>query len=95
MEKDYSTIGTVVAVRELTASMTPIADMALLMNKAEHELREELNDPEDPLCEAYHKTKALVDLRMRRTLMAQSAEGSEVAQEALLDIYNNFQNDQP
>ena len=91
----YNHIGVVPAIRELTEAMTPISDMAILMDKAESELREVLDDPENEMSEVYHKTKALVALRMRKNIIEMAEAGAPSAKDALLDIYNNFKNDMP
>ena len=52
-------------VVELTRQLTPISDMAVLLDMHESDLRDILSDPDDDIAKAFRRTKAEVALDVR------------------------------
>ena len=68
---------------ELTEQMTPISDMALLLDIPEGELRDAISDYENPVSLAYRKAKAQLTLELRKQDIELAEAGSPSAAEAL------------
>ena len=68
---------------QLTQELTPISDMALLLDVPEGELRDAISDYDNPVSVAYRKAKANVTLAMRRQDLELAEAGSPSAAEAL------------
>lgn len=52
-------------MRKLVGALTPVADMAVLLDMPEGELRDELADPLSPAGKAYRRARAEAALQMR------------------------------
>lgn len=68
---------------ELTEQMTPISDMALLLDIPEGELRDDISDYENPVSLAYRKAKAQLTLELRKQDIELAEAGSPSAAEAI------------
>lgn len=67
------------SIVEYTKMLTPIADMAVLLDMAESDLRGLLSNPEDDIAKVYRKTKAEVSLEIRKRDIELAAAGSPTA----------------
>lgn len=70
-------------IRQLTEQLTPISDMALLLDIPEGELRDAISDYENPVSLAYRKAKAHLTLQLRQQDIELAEAGSPSAAEAL------------
>lgn len=70
-------------LKELTECLTPISDMAILMDIPESVLRETLGNPETEAYRVYRKTKAEVALQFRKADIELAAASSPTAAEAV------------
>lgn len=77
-------------IRRLVASLTPIPDMAILMDVTERALRDAIDDLSSPVSQAYRRARAEVALRMRTDAISAAAAGSERAAEAVAEYYNDM-----
>lgn len=77
-------------IRTLVASLTPIPDIAILMDVPERELRDALDDLSSPVSKAYRRTRAEAALRMRTDAISAAAAGSEQAAEAVAEYYQDM-----
>jgi len=68
---------------QLTEQLTPISDMALLLNVPEGDLRDAVSDYEHPVSIAYRKAKARLTLQLRQQDIELAEAGSPSAAEAL------------
>lgn len=75
-------------IAELTAALTPITDMALLLDLSPYELSAMLNDYDSPESRAYRKTKAQVALDMRIQDIELARAGSPTAAQNVAKYYN-------
>ena len=80
---------------EYTKAMTPIADMAILCNISESELRELLRSDTHFIAVQYRKTKAKVGLELRRQVLERAAAGAPTAIEEVKNLYSAFNKDNP
>ena len=67
------------SVIEYTRMLTPIADMAVLLDMHESDLRDILSDPDDDIAKAFRRTKAEVALSVRKRDIEMAAAGSPTA----------------
>ena len=67
------------SVIEYTRMLTPIADMAVLLDMSESALRDILSSPDDEIAKAFRRTKAEVALDIRRRDIEMAAAGSPTA----------------
>jgi len=67
----------------LSRALTPVSDMALLLDIPESVLRMELADRSTPASRVYHLAKAEVSLRLRRHDLELAEAGSPTASEAV------------
>lgn len=74
-------------IKELVAALTPISDMAVLLGMNERELRDAIDDCDNPISLAYRKAKAEAALEIRKTNMALAREGNKEAAEAVANFY--------
>ncbi len=81
-------------VKELTELLTPISDMAVLLNVPESELRIALLDPENPISHTYREVKAQVALDIRRRDLELAAAGSPTAAEAVNGYFKKMLQDE-
>lgn len=70
-------------VVELTRLLTPVADMAVLLDMHESDLRNILAEPTDDIAMAYRRTRAEVSLDIRKRDIEMAAAGSPTAAENL------------
>lgn len=70
-------------IRQLTEQLTPISDMALLLDIPEGELRDAISDYENPVSLTYRKAKAQLTLQLRQQDIELAEAGSPSAAEAL------------
>ena len=68
-------------ISRLVANLTPISDMAILLDVTEIELREALDDPNSPASYAYRDAKARVALQLRERDIELAGAGSPTAAE--------------
>ncbi|MBR4553075.1 MAG: hypothetical protein IKO20_05115 [Bacteroidaceae bacterium] len=68
---------------KLTEQMTPISDIALLLDIPEGDLRDAVSDHESPVSIAYRKAKARLTLQMRQQDIELAEAGSPSATEAM------------
>lgn len=59
--------------------LTPIADMAVLLDMHESDLRDILSSADDDIAKAYRRTKAEVALSVRKRDIEMAAAGSPTA----------------
>lgn len=76
---------TITRVRELTAALTPVADMAILLGIPEFELRTILTDPDNEVSRAYRYERAKVALAIRQRNIDLANAGSPSACDAVAD----------
>ena len=67
------------SIIEYTRMLTPIADMAVLLDMHESDLRDILSSPDDDIAKAFRRTKAEVALDIRRRDIEMAAAGSPTA----------------
>ena len=67
------------SIIEYTRMLTPIADMAVLLDMHESDLRDILSDPGDDVAKAFRRTKAEVALDIRKRDIEMAAAGSPTA----------------
>ena len=67
------------SIIEYTRMLTPIADMAVLLDIPESDLRDILSSPDDDIAKAFRKTKAEVALDIRKRDIEMAAAGSPTA----------------
>lgn len=67
------------AIVEYTRMLTPIADMAVLLDMPESDLRTLLSNPDDDIAKAFRRTKAEVALDIRKRDIEMAAAGSPTA----------------
>ena len=67
------------SIIEYTRMLTPIADMAVLLDMPESELRDILSNPDDDIAKAFRRTKAEVALDIRKRDIEMAAAGSPTA----------------
>lgn len=77
-------------IRGYVATLTPIPDMALLMDVDERELRDELDDIGSPVSLAYRKAKAEVALRLRSRDIELADAGSTTAAENVAGYFRQM-----
>lgn len=74
-------------IKELVAALTPISDMAVLLGMNERDLREAIDDCDNPISLAYRKAKAEIALELRKGTMAKAKEGYKDAAATVADFY--------
>ena len=75
---DYST-ETIDKVKELATCLTPISDMAVLLDMDVDELLMAIRDTKSPLSRAYHHAKATTALQLRKQEIELANVGSPLA----------------
>lgn len=81
-------------IRELVAALTPISDMAVLLGMNERDLREAIDDCENPISVAYRKAKAEAALEIRKATIALAKEGDKEAAEAVANYFLTMTKDE-
>ena len=76
-------------IRNYVALLTPIPDMALLMDVDERTLRDEIDDRTSPVSLAYRRAKAEVALKLRTRDIDLADAGSTTAADNVAD-YSRF-----
>ncbi len=66
-------------IRNYVKELTPISDMALLLNVDERRLRDAIDDLSSPVSQAYRQAKAQVALELRRRDIELAEAGSSTA----------------
>lgn len=74
-----SDINIINKVTELASLLTPVSDIAVLLDIDEDELRSELEVKSSPVAKAYFKAKAETSLKLRRQEIEFAQVGSPVA----------------
>lgn len=82
-------------LKELTAAMTPISEMAVLLDIPESLLREELADPNSQAYGVYRRAKAEVSLLMRVELIKMAKAGAPTAIAELQKMNAKLAADEP
>lgn len=77
-------------IKQLTLALTPIRDMALLLDMSEYELTQLLQDYDSSESKAYRKTKAQVALEMRLSDIELAKAGSPTAAEKVNKYYSQM-----
>lgn len=67
------------SIVEFTRLLTPISDMAVLLDIPESDLRDILSNPDDDIAMAFRRTKAEVALEIRKRDIELAAAGSPTA----------------
>ena len=70
---------TIKQIQELAEALTPVSDIAALLDIDENELREELSNKLSPLRKAYDKGKATTALALRKQELELAKVGSPLA----------------
>jgi len=78
----------------LIRALTPIKDIALLLDIPEGELRRELTKPNGEIYKAYYKTKAEVELHMRQRDIELAEDGSPSAAEKVAEYLRKMNIDE-
>lgn len=81
-------------IRELVAALTPISDIAVLLGMNERELREAIDDYDNPISVAYRKAKAEAALEIRKVNIALAQEGDKEAAEAVANYFLTMTQDE-
>lgn len=84
-----------VEVRELAEALTPIADMAILLDVPECELRAVLNDPTTEVYNEYRRAKARVGLMVRQEIIEMAKSGAPSAVAELNNMLAKISTDEP
>lgn len=79
---------------ELTEQLTPISDMALLLDVPEGELRDAISDETHPVSTAYRKAKAQLMLAIRKQDLELAEAGSPSAADAVRSHFLKMQMDE-
>ena len=74
-------------IRNYVALLTPIPDMALLMDVDERTLRDEIDDRTSPVSLAYRRAKAEVALKLRTRDIELADAGSTTAADNVADYF--------
>ena len=74
-------------IRNYVALLTPIPDMALLMDVDERTLRDEIDDRTSPVSLAYRRAKAEVALKLRTRDIELADAGSTTAADKVADYF--------
>lgn len=77
-------------ITKYVSLLTPIGEMALLMNVDERELRDEIDDPHSAVSLAYRQAKAQVALVLRQKDIELAEAGSPTASEAVAAHYRRM-----
>lgn len=77
-------------ITKYVSLLTPIGEMALLMNVDERELRDEIDDPHSAVSLAYRRAKAQVALELRQKDIEFAEAGSPTASEAVVAHYRRM-----
>ena len=70
---------TIKQIQELAEALTPVSDIAALLDIDENELREEINYVHSPVRRAYNKGKAKTALALRKQELELARVGSPLA----------------
>lgn len=81
-------------IKELVAALTPISDMAVLLGMNERELRDAIDDCDNPISLAYRKAKAEVALEIRKANIDLAKYGDKDAAEKLAEYFLNMTRDE-
>ena len=77
-------------VRDLVALLTPIPDIALLLDVEERTLRDEIDDISSPVSLAYREAKARVALEMRKREIELAEAGSPTASQNIAAYFRQM-----
>lgn len=81
-------------IKELVAALTPISDMAVLLGMNERDLREAIDDCDNPISVAYRKAKAEVALEIRKANIDLFKYGDKDAADKLAEYFLNMTRDE-
>ena len=81
-------------IRELVAALTPISDMAVLLGMNERDLREAIDDYDNPISVVYRKAKAEAALEIRKATIALANEGDKDAAAAVAEYFLKMTQDE-
>lgn len=81
-------------MKELTQALTPVGDIALLLDIPEGELRRELANPKSEIYKAYYTTKAEVALEIRRRDIQLAEDGSPSAADKVAEYLRKMNIDE-
>lgn len=81
-------------IKELVAALTPISDMAVLLGMNERELRDAIDDCDNPISLDYRKAKAEVALEIRKANIDLAKYGDKDAAEKLAEYFINMTRDE-
>lgn len=82
-------------IQELTSKLTPIKDIAILLNIPESVLLCEIGNPESDISKIYYLTKAQVALKIREQNMELAEAGSPTAADSVSLYLKSMANDEP
>lgn len=81
-------------IRELVAALTPISDMAVLLGMNERDLREAIDDCDNPISLAYRKAKAEIALELRKAQIEMAKNGDKDAAESVAEYFLTMTQDE-
>lgn len=81
-------------IKDLAAALTPISDIAILMDLDVYQLRDALADPSSPVSQAYKRAKAETMLSIRRNELQLASMGSPLAVQLAGSYLINMDNDE-
>lgn len=81
-------------IRDLAAALTPISDIAILMDLDVYQLRDDLADLSNPVSKAYRHAKAETMLSIRRNELQLASMGSPLAVQLAGSYLINMNNDE-
>lgn len=84
-----------IEVRDLTEALTPISDMAILLDVPECELRAMLSDPTTEVYAEYRRAKARVGLIVRQEIIEMAKSGAPSAIAELNNMLAKISTDEP
>ena len=90
---DYST-EIIDRVRELAECLTPISDMAVLLDVDIDELRMAIRNRKTPISRAYHHAKATIALKLRKQEIDLANVGSPLAVQLTNSYLVNMDSDE-
>lgn len=81
-------------IKDLASALTPISDIAILMDLDVYQLRDVLADPTHPVSRAYRRAKAETMLSIRRNELQLASMGSPLAVQLAGTYLINMDNDE-
>lgn len=90
---DYST-EQIEKINELAECLTPISDMAVLLDVDVDELRLDIKDKKNPVSRAYHHSKASTALKLRKQEIELANVGSPLAVQLTNSYILNMDSDE-